>query len=101
MAATTTAKKTAKKTAAKATAKKTTKKTAARKTTAKKAAPKRRPRPRAWLHERELRTILEDAGYATAGLVVDVVDLAKELPNRWSTCAPSTGRGTEQAEGRP
>ncbi|MFO7778320.1 MAG: hypothetical protein R6V28_08215 [Nitriliruptoraceae bacterium] len=83
MAETATAKKTTKKTAAKATAKKTTKKTAAKKTTARKTAPKRAPKtttPR--LRERELRTILEDAGYATAGLVGDVVELAKDLPNR-------------------
>jgi hypothetical protein len=100
MAATTTAKKTTKKTAAKATAKKTTKKTAARKTTARKAAPKRAPRaPEPRLHERDLRTILEDAGYATAGLVVDVVDLAKELPNRLEHLRAEAGEAPSKLKG--
>jgi hypothetical protein len=100
MAATTTAKKTTKKTAAKATAKKTTRKTAARKTTAKKSAPKRAPKaPEPRLHERDLRTILEDAGYATAGLVVDVVDLAKELPNRLEHLRAEAGEAPSRLKG--
>ncbi len=100
MAATTTAKKTTKKTAAKATAKKTTKKTAAKKTTAKKAAPKRAPQPATpRLRERDLRTILEDAGYATAGLVVDVVDLARELPNRLEHLRSEAGEAPNKLKG--
>lgn len=100
MAATTTAKKTTKKTAPKASAKKTTKKTAAKTTTAKKAAPKKAakaPTPR--LRERELRTVLEDAGYATAGLVGDVVDLARELPNRFEHLRSEAGEAPEKLKG--
>jgi hypothetical protein len=73
MAATKTATKKATKKAAtkKSTAKTATKKSTARKTT------KRTP-----LHEREPRTILEDAGYATAGVVNDTVELLRELPSK-------------------
>lgn len=100
MAATTTAKKTTKKTGAKATAKKTTRKTTARKTTAKKAAPKKAtkaPTPR--LQERELRTILEDAGYATAGLVGDVVELARDLPHRLEHLRAEAGDAPTKLKG--
>ena len=104
MAATTTAKKTTKKTTAKSTAKKTapraTKKTAAKKTTAKKTAPKKpatAPAPR--LTERELKTILEDAGYATAGLVGDVVELAKGLPGRIEHLRSEAGDAPEKLKG--
>lgn len=84
------AKKTAKKTttrkttgsaskpAAKKTAKKTTRKATAKKTAARKpAAP-----PAPSLRERELKVLLEDAGYATAGIVGDVVEYAKGIPGQ-------------------
>ncbi|MFA9445527.1 hypothetical protein [Egicoccus sp. AB-alg6-2] len=69
--ATTTAKKTAKKTARK----KTTTTTAKRSAT--KAAPKKTV-----LTAREPKVVLEDAGYAAAGLAHDVVELARALPTR-------------------
>jgi hypothetical protein len=84
------AKKTAKKTAARKTsakttasarqptAKKTTRKSTAKKTAARKPAARKTPS----LRERELKVILEDAGYATAGIVGDVVEYAKALPGR-------------------
>jgi hypothetical protein len=74
MAATKTA--TKKATTKKATAKKSTAKTATKKSTARKTT-KRTP-----LHEREPRTLLEDAGYATAGVVNDTVELLRELPSK-------------------
>jgi hypothetical protein len=69
-----------------ATPKKTTKKTAARKpaakkTTAKRTATKRAPKKPA-LAEREPLVVLEDAGYALAGVAQDVVEFAKELPTK-------------------
>jgi len=97
MAATTTAKKTTKKTAARTPSKKTTSKTTARKKTTRKTAPKKAPTPR--LRERELRTILEDAGYATAGLVGDVVDLAKDLPNRLEHLRSEAGEAPAKLKG--
>ncbi|MFP4312116.1 MAG: hypothetical protein ACLFS9_09095 [Nitriliruptoraceae bacterium] len=82
------AKKTAKKTATRKTstasstrkpaAKKTTRKTTAKKTAARKPAAPKTPS----LRERELKVILEDAGYATAGLVNDVVSYAKAIPGQ-------------------
>jgi hypothetical protein len=74
MAATKTA--TKKSTAKKSTARKTT----AKKTTAKTTA-KRAPKKPA-LAEREPRVVLEDAGYAIAGVAHDVVEYAKVLPSK-------------------
>jgi hypothetical protein len=74
MAATKTA--TKKASTKKATTKKSTAKTATKKSTARKTT-KRTP-----LHEREPRTILEDAGYATAGVVNDTVERLRELPSK-------------------
>jgi hypothetical protein len=77
MAATKTA--TKKATAKKATAKKATaKKATAKKTTTKQASTKRPPR----LLERAPKVLLEDVGYAAAGVVHDAVELARELPSR-------------------
>jgi hypothetical protein len=75
MAATKTA--TKKASAKKATTKKSTAKTATKKSTARKRTTKRVP-----LHEREPRTLIEDAGYATAGVVNDTVELLRELPSK-------------------
>jgi hypothetical protein len=74
MAATKTAKKT---TAKKATARKST----AKKTTAKRTTATRAPKKPA-LTEREPRIVLEDAGYALAGVANDVVEFAKVLPSK-------------------
>jgi hypothetical protein len=73
-----------------ATAKTTTKKTARKKTTArtspaKKTTAKRtrtRTPKKPPLTEREPRVVLEDAGYAIAGVASDVVDFAKVLPSK-------------------
>jgi hypothetical protein len=59
----------------------TAKKTTARKSTAKKTTTKRAPKKPA-LVEREPRVVLEDAGYAIAGVASDVVDFAKVLPSK-------------------
>jgi hypothetical protein len=75
MAATKTA--TKKSTAKKSTARKTT----AKKTTAKKTTTKRAPKKPA-LAEREPLVVLEDAGYAIAGVAHDVVEYAKVLPSK-------------------
>ena len=75
MAATKTA--TKKATTKKATAKKSTAKTATKKSTARKSTTKRTP-----LREREPRTLIEDAGYATAGVVGDTVEYLRVLPNK-------------------
>jgi hypothetical protein len=74
MAATKTA--TKKTSAKKATARKST----AKKTTAKRTT-KRAPKKPA-LTEREPRVVLEDAGYAVAGVASDVVEFAKVLPSK-------------------
>lgn len=55
----------------------TTKKSTTTRKPAAKRAPKRQP-----LLEREPATLLEDAGYASIGIVGDVVELAKGLPAR-------------------
>jgi len=73
----TTAKKTAKKTARKTAAKRTTAKTAAKRTTAASRTP---ATPQ--VTERDPKVLLEDAGYAAAGLAHDVVELARTLPGR-------------------
>jgi hypothetical protein len=66
----------------KTTAKKSTaRKTTAKKTTAKKTTAKRAPSKPA-LAEREPRVVLEDAGYAIAGVAHDVVEYAKVLPSK-------------------
>jgi hypothetical protein len=75
MAATKTTKKT---TAKKATARKST----AKKTTAKRTAPKRTAPKKPALTEREPLVVLEDAGYALAGVANDVVEFAKVLPSK-------------------
>lgn len=88
MAATTATAATDKPAAKKATTKKSTtkstaRKPATRKPAAKKAATKRPATPkRQPLLEREPVVLLEDAGYATVGIVGDVVELAKGLPGR-------------------
>lgn len=92
MAETTTASPAAKPTAKTTAARKTTAKTTARKspaskstgkTTAKKAAARKPAVPKTpSLRDRELKVILEDAGYATAGIVGDVVGYARALPGR-------------------
>lgn len=74
---TATRKTTVKTTARKAPASKTTRKTTVKTTARKPAAPKTPS-----LRDRELKVILEDAGYATAGIVGDVVGYAKALPGR-------------------
>lgn len=76
MAATQTAKKatTKKATAKKATAKKTT----AKQSTTKATTTKKSPR----LLERDPQVLLEDVGYAAAGVAHDAVELARTLPNR-------------------
>jgi hypothetical protein len=67
-------------------AKKTsTKKATARKSTAKKTTAKRttkRAPKKPALTEREPRVVLEDAGYAIAGVASDVVEFAKVLPSK-------------------
>jgi hypothetical protein len=97
MAETTTARPAAKKTAKKTAARKTTAKTTARKpatrkttapkpavkVTAKKTATRKPAAPKTpSLRERELKVLLEDAGYATAGIVGGVVEYARALPGR-------------------
>jgi hypothetical protein len=77
MAATNTAPK-KKSTAKTATA---TRKSSAKKTTAKRAPSKRAPKKPA-LVEREPLVVLEDAGYAIAGVASDVVEFAKVLPSK-------------------
>jgi hypothetical protein len=92
MAATKTA--TKKATTKKATAQKSTAKTATKKSTARKGTPKR---PR--LHEREPRTLIEDAGYATAGVVNDTVELIRELPSKlqgWRGQATKVAKDTPE-----
>jgi hypothetical protein len=83
-AAKTTAKKTAaRKTTAKTTARKPAAKKTTRKATAKKTAARKPAAPKTpSLRERELKVILEDAGYATAGIVGDVVEYAKGIQGR-------------------
>jgi hypothetical protein len=71
-------KSTAKKTSAK---KATARKSTAKKTTAKRTTTKRAPKKPA-LVEREPRVVLEDAGYAIAGVASDVVEFAKVLPSK-------------------
>jgi hypothetical protein len=71
-------KSTAKKTSAK---KATARKSTAKKTTAKRTTTKRAPQKPA-LVEREPRVVLEDAGYAIAGVASDVVEFAKVLPSK-------------------
>jgi hypothetical protein len=69
---------TTKTTAKKSTAKKTTaRKSTAKKTTATKRAPKKPA-----ITEREPRVVLEDAGFAIAGVAHDVVEYAKVLPSK-------------------
>jgi hypothetical protein len=71
-------KSTAKKTSAK---KATARKSTAKKTTAKRTTTKRAPKKPA-LVEREPRVVLEDTGYALAGVASDVVEFAKVLPSK-------------------
>jgi hypothetical protein len=76
---------TTKKAATKRPTKKTTSASTAKKTpakkTAKKTATSRAPK-RVPLREREPKVLLEDAGYAVTGVIGDVVDIAKALPDR-------------------
>lgn len=69
-----------------ATTKTATKKATTKKATAKKAATKkaatRKTTKRVPLHERQPKVLLEDAGYATAGVVNDAVELLRELPSK-------------------
>jgi hypothetical protein len=91
MAATKTAAK--KSTAKKSTARKTT----AKKTTAKRSTTKRTPKKPA-LTEREPKVVLEDAGYALAGVANDVVEFAKVLPSKLQGYR---GQLTKQADQAP
>jgi hypothetical protein len=91
MAATKTA--TKKSTAKKSTARKST----AKKTTAKRTTTKRAPKKPA-LTEREPKVVLEDAGYALAGVASDVVEFAKVLPSKLQGYR---GQLTKQADHAP
>ncbi|MFA9429040.1 hypothetical protein [Egicoccus sp. AB-alg2] len=73
------------------TAKKTAKKTARKKTAAKRttAAATQPVQPA----EREPKALLEDAGYAAAGLAHDVVELARALPTRLEAVRAEDLRG--------
>ena len=74
---------TKKATAKKATAKKATaKKTTAKKTTAKQTTAKQTTKKAPRLLERDPQLLLEDVGYAAAGVAHDAIELAKGLPSR-------------------
>ncbi len=91
-------------------AKKTAKKTAARKTSAKTTASKTTTRKTTaaepatpeivCLPDRQLKAVLEDAGYATAGILGDVVEYAKDLPTRIDRLRDDAGHLVEDAPER-
>jgi hypothetical protein len=92
---------TASKPSAKKTAAKRAKKTTARKTTAKKAAatkPAAKAAPR--LLEREPKVVLEEAGYAMAGIAADAVEVVKRLPERFVSVRGEVTKTAEEAPER-
>ena len=94
--ATTASKPSAKKTAAKRAKKTTARKTTAKKATATKPAAKAAPR----LLEREPKVVLEEAGYAMAGIAADAVEVVKRLPERFVSVRGEVTKTAEEAPER-
>lgn len=87
-------------TAAKKTTRKTAKKTAKKTTAAKTTVAAPATPETVCLPDRELKAVLQDAGYATAGLVGDAVEYAKGLPTRVERLRDDAGHLVEDAPER-
>lgn len=87
-------------TSKKSSSKKATSKTTTKRTTAKKAPARGTSRKQPTIHRRDPQVLVEDVGYAAAGVVNDAVTRARRLPERVESLRGEVGKAAKSAPTR-